>query len=267
MQQMAPRTHLVSFTDTNAEAARNGTKTRTRRVMNPQPMTLEALGLTNGSFMPIADLTSKLRAVNAKGFRSIVSTGQLRGHALPKTPYNVGDMLLVRESHRIVGWDCMGGWMIEFRDGQRISVADGLYSQESDPDGAKDAALAEKISDYLHRKGCPVDSDGNFDMTTIKLPWRPARFMWAKAVRTRLEVVSCTGTRLQDITPEQAIAEGIVRKEMPFHGIRYKHYLDKMQWLVSPVESFASLWDSIHGPDAWKTNPAVWDVQFKLIGP
>ena len=36
---------------------------------------------------------------------------------------------------------------------------------------------------------------------------------------------------------------------------------------VGAVAAFRDLWNSIHGPGAWKKNPWVWVVSFKRIQP
>ena len=64
--------------------------------------------------------------------------------------------------------------------------------------------------------------------------------------------------RLQDITEEQALAEGIKKhSDGGYHVEGDKHYSD------SPIESFAGMWSSVGGD--WDANPWVWVVEFKRI--
>lgn len=81
--------------------------------------------------------------------------------------------------------------------------------------------------------------------------WRPSIHMPRWASRITLEVVSVRVERLQDISEEDALAEGITLVERG----------------TSPVDQFNKLWESINGPGSWEANPWVWVVSFKRIEP
>lgn len=81
--------------------------------------------------------------------------------------------------------------------------------------------------------------------------WKPSIFMPREACRIMLEVTDVRVERLQDITEEDAIAEGTVR----IH--RYK----TMVW------EYETLWESINGKGSWEKNPWVWVIEFKKIEP
>lgn len=81
--------------------------------------------------------------------------------------------------------------------------------------------------------------------------WYPSIHMPRWASRITLEVESVRVERLQDISDEDAIAEGIVLAE------NYR----------GPVAHYAALWESINGLGSWNTNPWVWVVTFKRIKP
>jgi hypothetical protein len=66
-----------------------------------------------------------------------------------------------------------------------------------------------------------------------------------------LEVVSVRVERLQNISEDDALAEGITLVERG----------------TSPVDQFNKLWESINGPGSWEANPWVWVVEFKRIEP
>ena len=79
--------------------------------------------------------------------------------------------------------------------------------------------------------------------------FRPARFMPKSAHRALLEILEVRGQRLQDITPEDAIAEG-------FPHDPTCHY---------PVLWFRNLWDSINKAHPWESNPWVWPYTFRRV--
>ncbi len=99
--------------------------------------------------------------------------------------------------------------------------------------------------------------------------WRPSIFMRRAASRLTLEVLSVRVERLQDITDEDARAEGVEHFYPADFGTGgWKNYGqtefagDHVSYFVTARESFASLWDSINGPGAWDANPWVWVTSF-----
>lgn len=77
---------------------------------------------------------------------------------------------------------------------------------------------------------------------------------WAS--RITLEIVSVRVERLQDITEEDAIYEGMVPT--------YDH--DSVPE-KDATEMFQKLWDSINEKRAfgWDANPWVWVIEFKIV--
>lgn len=92
---------------------------------------------------------------------------------------------------------------------------------------------------------------------------RPSIHMPKAACRIKLLVKSVRVERLQNITEQDAIAEGIER--CGNHG--FKNYLSDIAMLClhPATRSFESLWQSINGPDSWDANPWVWVVEFERI--
>ena len=103
-----------------------------------------------------------------------------------------------------------------------------------------------------------ADGIPDFDGEEELIRWRPSIHMPRWASRILLEVTDVRVERLQDITEEQALAEGIKKhSDGGYHVEDGKHFSD------SPVESFACLWSSVGGD--WDANPWVWCVSFKRI--
>ena len=97
---------------------------------------------------------------------------------------------------------------------------------------------------------------------------RPSIHMPKAACRIFLEVVSVRVERLQDISDQDAISEGIEviglnAAEVPF----YKDYWGQSPggMYPHPRNSFKSLWWKINGAESWDANPWVWVVEFKKI--
>jgi hypothetical protein len=83
--------------------------------------------------------------------------------------------------------------------------------------------------------------------------WRPSIFMPRWASRITLEVTAVRVERVQDISPEDALAEGDVEA---LTNPRHKE---------TSIDWYHNLWDSINGAGSWASNPWVWVVEFRRI--
>lgn len=79
----------------------------------------------------------------------------------------------------------------------------------------------------------------------------PSIHMPRWASRITLEITGVRVERLQDISEQDAAAEG-ANTELSLIGD--KHYL-----------GYRSLWKSIYGADSWQANPWVWVIEFKRV--
>ena len=96
--------------------------------------------------------------------------------------------------------------------------------------------------------------------------WKPSIFCTRKASRITLEIVAVRVERLQYITGQDAIAEGIHRFDLD--GCEYFHWRKEApteEHFNSAVMAYRDLWRSINGPDSWDANPWVWVVEFKRL--
>jgi hypothetical protein len=77
---------------------------------------------------------------------------------------------------------------------------------------------------------------------------RPSIFLPRRGSRILLEITDVRVQRLQEISEEDARAEGCE----PF---------------AYPRDRFHGLWDTIHGSGAWHANPWIWAITFRRIQP
>jgi hypothetical protein len=86
--------------------------------------------------------------------------------------------------------------------------------------------------------------------------WTPSIFMPRWASRLTLEVTEVRVERLQEISEEDARAEGVTSERGAVgQSVR-----------PGPREAFAALWDSINGERCpWASNPWVWVVGFRRL--
>ena len=97
---------------------------------------------------------------------------------------------------------------------------------------------------------------------------RPSIHMPSWACRILLEITDVRIERLQDITEEQAEAEGVQRPETitdvdVWDGAERELFNAMNQ----PRARFRRLWGDINGPHSWDANPWVWVVEFKRVAP
>lgn len=78
---------------------------------------------------------------------------------------------------------------------------------------------------------------------------------WAS--RILLEITNVRVERLQDISDEQALAEGVTFDP------------DGCMWTenTTAYEAFKSIWFQTSGIENWQTNPWVWVIEFKRVMP
>lgn len=100
-----------------------------------------------------------------------------------------------------------------------------------------------------------------------KKPWRPPIHMPRWASRIILDITEVRIERLNDISEEDAIKEGIERVDDFFGCPCWRVYGEPDGEDVScpddPIGSFRSLWESINGPGSWDANPFVWVIGFR----
>lgn len=87
--------------------------------------------------------------------------------------------------------------------------------------------------------------------------WRPSIFVPRWASRITLEITDVRVERLQAISGQDAVSEGVEWNRGP---TRDGH--------TNPISAFKSLWDSINGKRpgcSWDDNPWVWCLSFRRI--
>lgn len=100
----------------------------------------------------------------------------------------------------------------------------------------------------------------------VRRGWKSPIHMPRWASRITLEITGVRVERLQEISDEDAFAEGAM-----FHDGRgighsgWRHDNNHGFVYANASESFARLWQSIHGPGSWDANPWVWVIEFKRV--
>jgi hypothetical protein len=214
--------HPILFNGEMVRAILDGRKTQTRRIIKPQPKHLSAVRpyhLPNGLWKWV--LETGMGDGTTNGFAS---------------PYQIGDVLWVRESARLVSIDG-GYWRNEDSYCQFEFLADGMKKRIWFP---------ERIKRFERGKCCP---NGCF---------RELARLFPKVTGVRVE-------RVQDISEEDARKEGIVDGGCLNCGEHEPCGCDNPK--PDARDSFCWLWNSIYAKRGfgWDANPWVWVNEFERI--
>nr|WP_194733676.1 hypothetical protein [Pseudomonas fluorescens] len=95
--------------------------------------------------------------------------------------------------------------------------------------------------------------------------WTPAIHMFRRHSRILLEITDVRVERLQDITEDQAKAEGVRLYTVHAELGDWWHVEGIDTYSADPRKSFELLWSSVGGD--WGANPWVWVVEFKRVTP
>ena len=104
---------------------------------------------------------------------------------------------------------------------------------------------------------------------TVKYSWTPSLHMPRSASRLTLRVKAVRVERLQEISKEDAVFEGLV---VVNNGYRLNGYglpdWEQHECRFSPIDAYQRLWDNINAERApWASNPFVWIITFERINP
>lgn len=240
----------ILFSGPMVRAILDGRKTQTRRIVKPNHLEMvEAVLVTNGQWV----------------FETL-------DYSLT-TPYGKpGDSLWVRESWRIGAWNEYGEFCIDY-------IADNSARKEwlRCYDGDMFERLQMQSTDDCDKSDIKM-VDGGWTWKPGESPCRvrPSIHMPRWASRITLDITGVRVERLQDISKEDAMAEGLkcLTKDLPTYkyGIPDRDELPGNddfgwpweEWKVDPRKSYKTLWEKINGPGSWDTNPWVWVIEFSV---
>ena len=106
----------------------------------------------------------------------------------------------------------------------------------------------------------------DFQDKEVSWKWKPSIHMPREAARLFLRVISVRAERLQDITEEDALSEGMTQSLRSVMGYATSESEEEFN-LTQVVSTFGLLWDSLNAKRGygWDTNPWVWIVKFERV--
>lgn len=228
-EEILSKAKPIRFDTEMVRAILNDRKTVIRRPVKPPP----------SSEMPNKYNICKMPILTNHGIKTLWYMDDVKQYPFKRTryfekvaPYEIGDILYVRET-----WTkgCIVGDR-KFRYVSQGEMSDIIFKEEC-----------------IHNNIC---TDG--------VIWKPSIHMPKWAARIFLRVTSVRMERLQNITEEQAIAEGC-------NGI-FSGTGETIGsgWSKIPQDEFSEIWDStVKKSDldkyGWEANPWVWVIKFERV--
>lgn len=175
------------------------------------------------------------------------------GHGL--CPFGqVGDRLWVRETWGVVSHD--------FDENERI--IDWV------PDRPATAIHEMPFGNGYYSGHAIYAADGEFtwgddDGHGERSCWKPSIHMPREACRILLEITAVRVERLNDISQEDARAEGVKPAGDMLPDYPDTFLTPKGDFAIAKV-AFQRLWQSIYGEESWAANPWVWVIEFRRVG-
>jgi hypothetical protein len=209
----------ILFSTPMVQVILEGRKTMTRRVIKPQP--------------PVEAVYSYIseELISEKLTERFVTFADSTGKTLsPQVmiPYQPGDILWVRET-----WCDWGGNYIYRADGEEFS----------DPCEAPGGGYPASCRSYPGCEGCMAQGQ--------KYIWRPSIHMPKEAARIFLRITDVRVERLQEITYDDCLREGM-----------WNYGTD-----VDTLAAFQELWQTLYAKRGygWETNCWVWVLEFERV--
>lgn len=132
-------------------------------------------------------------------------------------------------------------------------------------------AIAQRYSE-MNRSTFPVfvSEKGVFMKTENSSGWNNKMYVQADLMPHRIRITNVRIERLQDISNEDCMREGVRKLEsqncptmFTFDGWSFKNKVNRCE--DSPKEAFAALINKLSGRKAWDDNPCVFVYEFELV--
>jgi len=189
-------------------------------------------------------------------FNAVIEGRKTQTRRLIKTKFSLCDVICPK-----IWISCIGSMNKDCRHKikPRLKVGEKVYIKE--PYGSLDGTPP-----FIYKY------DGFAENNDIIHKWENKMFMPEKYARYFIEITDVRAERLQDISDEDCLKEGIETlcmssMQLIQQGQLYRNYLSKeiFQDGLKPKKSYETLIDSINGKGTWDSNPYVFCYSFILI--
>ena len=172
-----------------------------------------------------------------------------------------------------LNWDTHADTLVyENANGDFIDILDSKYCHYK---VGEIVAVAQSYEQVYHQEGLET-----IDMFVSGLRhtagWRNKMFVRAELMPHRIRITDARVERLQEISDENCLREGIFVEEFFDNGEKHRLYSFTSlynvgedwfgeRWSNTPRSAFASLIDKVSGWGTWESNPWVFVYEFELL--
>lgn len=168
------------------------------------------------------------------------------------------------------------GWSKEDISAWKRSCKRRLYEvQEYELQQMLDYALSSSrykvgeevaVAQPYRMAACKVDyNEKEIKEVVCSIGWKNKMYVKANLMPYRIRITNIRIERLQDISDEDSLKEGIWRDDnIGLEGTTYWYHGLANSSFRTPQEAYASLIDSISGKGTWASNPYVFVYDFEL---
>lgn len=129
----------------------------------------------------------------------------------------------------------------------------------------EEIAVAQKYKELIGQGYLCRESDGWVSEEYVTSPgYSNKMFVRADLMPHRIRIINIRVERLQDITEEDCLKEGIIAGEQEPRLFGFRLPKGTILSFLTPREAFATLIDRISGRGTWKRNPWVFVYEFEL---
>lgn len=132
-------------------------------------------------------------------------------------------------------------------------------------------AIAQSYKDCGYDGNDYITVGDGYSRVKYYAGWTNKMFVRAKAMKHHIRITNVRVERLQDISNEDCIAEGIYEDEKDAIGKWVKRFgFDDINdpyghWHNTPKEAYADLIDKVGKKGTWESNPWVFVYEFELV--
>lgn len=113
---------------------------------------------------------------------------------------------------------------------------------------------------------CEVDyNEKEIKEVVCSIGWKNKMYVKADLMPNRIRITNIRIERLQDISEEDCLAEGIVDFESRINKAHFYSITDESATYGTAKKTYSLLIDNIAGKGTWKRNPYVFVYEFGLI--
>lgn len=126
----------------------------------------------------------------------------------------------------------------------------------------EEVAVAQAYSEFVSEAGF---NEAEINKLRISKGWTNKMFVKADLMPHRIRITDIRAERLQDISEEDCLAEGIVDFESRINKAHFYSITDESATYGTAKKPYSLLIDKIAGKGTWKRNPYVFVYDFELV--